>query len=95
MSSLKDIVAEQQLSRRAEDDPLFSALLAELLIQAEEVCVLRDRLDTCELLIREGRSPTADAIDVYQPSPEIVAERLARHREHFVQAFERLSDAGR
>jgi len=90
MSTLEDIVAEQQALQRNMDDPLLAAVVAELLRQAEEVCVLRDRLDSVERLLEAGSAPIPDAIDAYVPSPELVSERLERHRRYFAELFERV-----
>ncbi len=95
MLTLEDIVAEQQALQRNEDDPLLAAVLAELLRQAEEVCVLRDRLDSVERLLEAGSTPTPDTIDAYAPSPELVSRRLERHRRYFAELLERLQTASR
>ena len=55
MDSLKDIIDRQQRERPPHDDPLTDRLLAEIVRLAEEVCVLRDRLDTCERLAAAGQ----------------------------------------
>ena len=90
MLTLEEIVAEQQARQSDVDDPLLAAVLAELLRQAEEVCVLRDRLDSVERLLEAGSAPTPDAIDAFVPAPELVSQRLERHRRHFADLFERL-----
>ena len=95
MLTLEEIVAEQQALQSDVEEPLLAAILAELLRQAEEVCVLRDRLDSVERLLEAGSPPTRDAIDAYLPAPEIVSERLEQHRRYFAEVFERLYVAGR
>ena len=54
MQTLADIIAAQQAGRKPVDDPLVERLLAEVVRQAEEVCVLRDRLDTVAALVEKG-----------------------------------------
>ena len=83
MESLKDIVARQQRARPQHDDPLTNRLLAELVGLAEEVCVLRDRLDTCEQLASRGEPVDAAAIDAFKPTTEMTEQRLASHRAFF------------
>jgi len=95
MLTLEEIVAEQQARHKDVDDPLLAGVLAELLRQAEEVCVLRDRLDSIERLLEAGGRPSPDAIDAYVPPPELVSKRLERHRRHFAELFERLHTPGR
>ena len=68
-------------------------VLAELLQLAEEICVLRDRLDTCQRLVEAGESPSATAIDAYTPPVELIEQRLAAHQQFFKEIFERLSAA--
>ena len=93
MESLKDIADRQQLSRSSNDDPLVDQLLAEVVRLAEEVCVLRDRLDSGERLSRAGCSVTKSAIDEYEPSPRILEQRLARHRAYFEELFAGIANA--
>lgn len=91
MRSLKDILEEQQRDRpryfpNSSEDRLI-ALLIEL---AEEVCVLRDDIDTRRRLANDGALATDDAVDTFQVSDEIVSERLAEHQRFFEALFERL-----
>ncbi len=90
MESLKDIIDRQHLDRPPHDDPLTDRLLAELVRLAEEVCVLRDRLDTCERLAAAGQSAGCAAIDEFEPTNAMLEERLAKHREFFESVFARL-----
>ena len=87
MKTLKDIAAQQQASRPAHDDPLTDRLVAEIVSLAEEVCVLRDRLDTAERL----ETGAADAIDAYEPDETLIAERLADHTRFYEEVFARIS----
>ena len=91
MRTLEDIVAEQQAARAA-DDPVVESLMTELIRVAEELCVTRDRLDTC-MQIAEGAVDDA-AIDRFEVSQELTEERLARHKAFFDDLFGRLA-AGR
>ena len=88
MRTLEDIVAEQQANRESTD-PVVELLMAELIRVAEELCVARDRLDTC-LRLAGGAIDTA-AIDSYEAPPALIEERLARHREFFEDLFGRLA----
>ncbi|MEO0995929.1 MAG: hypothetical protein AAFX58_00305 [Pseudomonadota bacterium] len=88
--TLGEIARRQQLADRHRGDPLLDPLLAELLALAEEVCVLRDRLDSVERLLGEGATPDRHAIDAYEPDADTASARLARHREFFEALFARL-----
>ena len=92
MDSLKDIIDRQHLERPPHDDPLTDRLIAELVRLAEEVCVLRDRLDTCERLAAAGQPAGCAAIDAYEVPGRVLEERLATHREFFESVFARLND---
>lgn len=84
MQSLAEIAARQQADGPGYfEDPVKDRMLRLVLELAEEVCVLRDRLETAELLGRGGAAPTPDAIDAFQPSTELTCERLARHQAYF------------
>jgi len=90
MQNLTDIIRAQHANRAPHDDPLTDALLAELVRTAEEVCVLRDRLDTCQRLAAEGKAVGDNAIDEFEPDESVLAERLARHSAYFEDLFGRL-----
>ncbi len=92
--TLSDIVRRQQLADRHRGDALLDPLLAELLALAEEVCVLRDRLDSVQRLLDAGVAPSREAIDGYEPDAGTVSLRLARHREFFEGLFARLDGGG-
>ena len=93
MQTLADIIATQQAGRNPVDDPLVERLLAEVVRQAEEVCVLRDRLDTVAALVAKGDVPTDQAVDAFEIADERIAARLERHTDYFAELFARLSDA--
>ncbi len=90
MEKLEDIIKRQHRDRAPHDDPLTDRLMAEIVRLAEEVCVLRDRLETCQHLAASGNAADVAAIDAFEPSAEQIQQRLARHREYFEELFERL-----
>ena len=94
MKTLRDIALQQQAARAPHDDPLVERLLAEVVSLAEEVCVLRDRLDTTQLLLERGEQPSPDAIDAFEADADTVERRLAQHTNWFQEVFERLSGPG-
>ena len=49
-----------------------------ILVLAEELCVVRDRLDTVEKVARDGG--LADAIEAYQPTADDLSAREARRQ---------------
>ena len=91
MKQLKDIIAEQHEARAALDDPFVERLLSEVLRLAEEVCVARDRLDTCQILAASGAATDAVAIDAFEVDAALLEERLARHKAFFEEVFARVS----
>jgi primosomal protein N'' len=91
MKTLTDIVAEQHAARAPHDDPLTDRLMAQIVALAEEVCVLRDRLDTVERIVDSGQVADATAIDAWQPPQEVIEARLARHKAWFEEVFAELS----
>ena len=90
MKTLKEIVSEQHAARAPHDDPLTDRLLAEIVALAEDVCVLRDRLDTAVRLSEAGKTVDDASIDSWDPPPDVVDERLARHREYFESLFAKI-----
>ncbi|MDJ0709267.1 MAG: hypothetical protein QNJ14_02700 [Woeseiaceae bacterium] len=92
MRTLREIADEQQAARPPHDDPLTDRLLAEIVALAEEVCVLRDRLDTAERLAGNGSTVDAASIDAWQPSQEVIEKRLARHKQYFEDLFAKLAE---
>lgn len=93
MKTLQDIVSTQQAARAPLDDPFAERVIAELLLLAEEICVLRDRVDTCARLASAGKSCSEVDIDAFEPDDTVIAERLAAHRDFYEELFARL-DAG-
>jgi hypothetical protein len=91
METLKDIVTRQQeQSPEYFDDPEKDRMMSLILSLAEEVCVLRDRLDTCRMLA-ESNQPATDAnIESLDVSAAVEEERLRRHTEFFEAALARV-----
>lgn len=54
-----------------------------ILSLAEEICVLRDRLDTCSKLADQGRPATNANIDSFEVTDEQEGQRLQRYTEFF------------
>ena len=92
MQTLKEILEQQHAARAAHDDPLTDRLMAEIVRLAEEVCVLRDRLDTSERLAAAGKPADAAAVDAFEADAETTARRLAGHRDFFDRLFSRLGE---
>ncbi len=92
MKSLAEIAAVQQASRPAHTDALTDRLLAELLRAMEEVCVLRDRLDTAERLA-DGTEKQAEQINSFDVDELLQTQRLARHSAYYEEVFARLNTA--
>ena len=65
--------------RRPEftDDPMLDRLYSVTLALVAELAVTRARLDTVERLLDAQGSVTRAAIEDYQPTPEVEAERNA------------------
>jgi len=84
MKKLADIACEQQTDRPTYfQDPAMDRMLARLLETAEEVCVLRDRLDTLHRLAASDQPFDPAAIDAFEVNEEEAARRLARHKAYF------------
>lgn len=93
MRSLRDILKEQQRARpRHFPNSTEDSLIALLIETAEEVCVLRDDIDTRRRLAEGGTLATDDAVRAFPISDEIVSERLASHQRFFEELFARLPD---
>ncbi len=63
------------------DNPDVDKLLSMLMGLAGEVSVMRDRMDTIEQLAAERNLFTADDIEAYKPSAEVMQQRAARRQE--------------
>jgi hypothetical protein len=59
------------------DDPAIDQMMTFILELTAEVSVMRERLDTVERLLDAQGSVTRAAIEDYQPTPEVEAERNA------------------
>lgn len=91
MKALTDIVAKQQAARPASDDPLTEQLFNELTAIAEELCVARDRLATCQTLAADNEPCDDAAIDRYVPDEAETRRRLDAHTAFFAELFSRLT----
>ena len=90
MKSLTDIIKQQHADRTISDDSMIESLMAEVISLAEDNCVLRDRLDTCQRLAAQHEPADDKAINAYVANDELVAARLAAHGEFFASLFSRL-----
>jgi hypothetical protein len=62
------------------DEPAIEAMHGMLVVLMEEVCVLRDRLDTYERLGARGIAVTPESVDAYTPDDAAEAEREQRRQ---------------
>ncbi|MEE4186744.1 MAG: hypothetical protein V2J12_13345 [Gammaproteobacteria bacterium] len=62
------------------DQPATEAIYGMLIVMLEEICVLRDRIDTCEKLGEQGIPATTAAVEDFIASPEVEQEREARRK---------------
>jgi hypothetical protein len=69
------------------DEPALEAMHGMLLVVLEEVCVLRDRLDTYERLGAEGIAVTPGAVDAYTPDEAAETVREQRRQETIRRVF--------
>jgi len=63
------------------DQPATEAMYGMLIVMLEEICVLRDRIDTCEKLGEAGIPVTTAAVEDFEASPDIEQEREARRKQ--------------
>jgi hypothetical protein len=63
------------------DPPALEAMHGMLIILLEQVCVLRDRLDTYERLGEQGIAVTPDAVEAYEPDESVEEFRERRRQE--------------
>ena len=85
-------ILERQQAARGGDDVVLQKLMGEVVRLAEEHCVLRDRLESCQALAAAGEACDDDAIDAFEPTDDMVEARIARHKAFFEDLFERLGD---
>jgi len=91
MQSLKDIIERQQSHRPAYyDDPEKDHMIGLILKLTEDICVLKDRLDSYERLAGQGQIPDKVALENFEVSEQLQDERLAGHTGLFEQVFEQL-----
>jgi hypothetical protein len=63
------------------DAPAIEAMYGMLVVMLEEICVLRDRVDTCERLGEQGIVVTPTSIEAYEADDEVEAFREERRRQ--------------
>jgi len=63
------------------DEPATEAMYGMLIVMLEEICVLRDRLDTCEKLGEQNIPVTTAAVEDYEASEAVEQEREARRKQ--------------
>ena len=68
-------------------DPAIDKLMAIVVTLVGEVSVLRDRLDTVELLIEQQKLFSRDDIETFDPSEEQVTARDARRADYLDRVF--------
>ena len=68
-------------------DPALDKLLAIVVSLISEVSVVRDRLDTVELLIEKGKLFSRDDIETFEPSEEERTARDERRAEYLDRVF--------
>ncbi len=64
-------------------DPATDQVMSFVLELTTEVAAMRERLDTVECLLDEHGSVTREAIEAYEPSPEVEARRATWLAEYF------------
>jgi len=62
------------------DDRSIDNLMAMIMTLTQEVSVLRDRLDTIEVLLEEKETITLEDIDNFVPSDDLVMQRKERRQ---------------
>lgn len=94
MQTIVEIIDEID-DRAGTDRPvgLVSALTAEVLLLAEELCVARDRFDVALSLAEQGEDVTERSVAEYVCTDSDVEQRLVAHTVFYEQIFNRLSHA--
>lgn len=94
-------MASAQLKRKAKGerpyffaDPNVDRVIAMVMGLAGEVAVMRDRLDTVERLLDNGKALRRRDIETYKPDEEVAAERVA-WRESFLSEVLRIVEVER
>ena len=67
------------------ENPETDKLLAMVLALAEEVSVLRDRMDTVERLAEAKGLLSSTEIETYQPNPQAASEREQRRADYIAR----------
>ncbi len=94
-------MASAQLKRKAKGerpyffaDPNVDRVIAMVMGLAGEVAVMRDRLDTIERLLENGKALRRRDIEMYKPNEEVTADRAA-WRESFLGEILRIVEVER
>ena len=69
------------------DDPAVEKVLSITMAVATELAVTRERLDTVERLLEEGKDITKQAINNYRPNDDASKERQEWHAEFISRIF--------
>ncbi|AMS32141.1 hypothetical protein AEM42_06565 [Betaproteobacteria bacterium UKL13-2] len=69
------------------DDPAVERVLAITMAVAQEVAVIRERLDTVERLLEKNGSITRADIDTYAPDPASATERAEWQRMYIARVL--------
>jgi hypothetical protein len=69
------------------DDPAVERVLAITMTVAQELAVVRERLDTIERLLAQNGNLTRADIDAYQPDPEAARERAQWTRAYLARVL--------
>ena len=67
------------------DDPAVERVLAITMAVAQEVSVLRERVDTIERLLENGNAIKRADIDAYEPDPAAATERAEWQRMYIAR----------
>lgn len=69
------------------DDPAMDQMMTFILELATEVAVMRQRFDTIECLLDQQGSVTREAIEAFEPSPEVEQRRSEWHAAYFARVL--------
>ena len=69
------------------DDPAVERVLSITMAVAQEVAVVRERMDTIERLLEAKEPVTRDAIEAYVPDDDVARERQQWHADYVARLF--------
>lgn len=91
MESLKEITQRQQAEFPSYfNNPSHDQWLRIVLELCEEICVLKDRDETRQILVEKGKPASDQNIGEFVPSDELTAIRIARHQAFFEELFQKM-----